>query len=350
MTRRLGGLVGSILAAAAVPAFAGPLSFSVTAAVETAPLTGDADDPAIWVNPSDPAASLVLGTDKQQGLRVYALDGSLRQAFDDGELNNVDIRPLDGIPGVAALAGATKREDDTLVFYLIADDGTVRRAEPFQYPGHPAAFADAVDDIYGFALQRDRTTGQLYAIDNYKTGHVFQWAIEVGDDGRLSTALARSWQVGTQPEGMVADDASGHIYVGEEDRGIWRFPASPDASAEPTLIDEIGSGCLLRDDVEGLAIMESEDGAFLVASAQGIHRMAIYVLDGPDAPACIALVETAAGIVDGVSGTDGLDASGGLRTELFPGGLIVVMDNQNEGFTSNFKLISWKDIADHLPR
>ena len=32
-----------------------------------------ADDPAIWRNPADPAASLIVGTDKKAGLHVYDL-------------------------------------------------------------------------------------------------------------------------------------------------------------------------------------------------------------------------------------------------------------------------------------
>ena len=47
--------------------------------VETTPTTksGDAaDDPAIWVHPTTPADSLVIGNDKKGALEVYALDGS----------------------------------------------------------------------------------------------------------------------------------------------------------------------------------------------------------------------------------------------------------------------------------
>ena len=55
---------------------------------------GDAaDDPAIWVNPNDAAASRVLGTNKKQGLLVTGLDGQLLQELPVGRLNNVDVRP-----------------------------------------------------------------------------------------------------------------------------------------------------------------------------------------------------------------------------------------------------------------
>src|SRR5690606_31613375 len=50
----------------------------VLPSVQTDPIPspGDAaDDPAIWLHPSDPAQSRVLGTDKRNGLAVYDLQG-----------------------------------------------------------------------------------------------------------------------------------------------------------------------------------------------------------------------------------------------------------------------------------
>src|SRR3546814_16511798 len=43
----------------------------------TEPVEYDTDDPAIWINPSDPAQSLLIGTDKDEngGLYVYDLQG-----------------------------------------------------------------------------------------------------------------------------------------------------------------------------------------------------------------------------------------------------------------------------------
>lgn len=46
---------------------------------DEAPRTPDADDPAIWVNPSDPTQSLIFGTLKDGGLQVYDLKGRVRQ-------------------------------------------------------------------------------------------------------------------------------------------------------------------------------------------------------------------------------------------------------------------------------
>ena len=59
-------------------------------------------------------------------------------------------------------------------------------------------------------------------------------------------------------------------------------------------------------------------------------------------------MEIAAGEIDGVSETDGLDVTAQPLGAAYPEGLLVMMDDQNKGFTTNFKLISWQSIADQL--
>ncbi len=328
------------------PAMAGPVELSVTATSETEATAGDADDPAIWVNPAAPERTRILGTDKQVGLRVYDLSGRLVQDFPDGHLNNVDLRPFTLGGRAVWLVGASRRDDDTMAFYVMEGDGTLSRAEPFTLPAAPADMAGAVDDVYGFAMQRDPATGRVFALVNFKSGHVLQWQISDAA-GRLGATLVRHWQVATQPEGMVADDSGGFIYVGEEDAGIWRVPADPAAAPVAEAVDRIPSPCLPRDDVEGLAIHEGGRDRYLVASAQGIHRAAIYRLE-PAGAHCVALVGVAAGAVDGVTETDGLDVTAAALPG-YPQGLLVMMDDQNAGFSTNFKLIDWAAIAAGLP-
>jgi len=322
------------------------LQISVAAIAETQGTRGDADDPAIWVNPVDPAASLILGTDKTQGLFVYDLTGTQRQFFPDGELNNVDLRNflLDGKP--VTIAGATRRDGEAIVLYVI-EDARVRQATPFAHPPVPAELAGRVDDIYGFAMGQNAE--ETFVLVNYKSGHIVQWRLRDAG-GQIALDFVRIWQVGSQPEGMLVDDAAGHVYIGEEDVGIWRYPLDPTSDPTATAIDTIPSPCLPRDDVEGLAIWDDGTDRYLVASAQGVHRAAIYRLEGDMVPNCIAQVEIAAGSVDGVTETDGLDVTAQPVGPDYPMGLLVMMDDQNAGFTTNFKLISWQEIAAALIR
>jgi 3-phytase len=105
--------------------------------------------------------------------------------------------------------------------------------------------------------------------------------------------------------------------------------------------------------VEGLAILDGAghgSGRYLVASAQGIHRAALFRLDGEHPPFCEALVEVGPGAIDGVTETDGLDGTALPVGPDYPEGLLVMMDDQNAGFTTNFKIIRWDPIAAQLPR
>lgn len=83
------------------PAEQPPDTVTVAPAAETVPVDDPcdaADDPAIWVNAAEPAASLIVGTNKQRGLIVYALDGTVVSRHDAGRMNNVDLRPRRGTP------------------------------------------------------------------------------------------------------------------------------------------------------------------------------------------------------------------------------------------------------------
>ena len=48
--------------------------------------------PAVWVDESDPEASLIVATNKLRGLVVYGLDGAVVSTNDVGRVNNVDLR------------------------------------------------------------------------------------------------------------------------------------------------------------------------------------------------------------------------------------------------------------------
>ncbi|WP_333927212.1 phytase [Sphingomonas sp. LR55] len=82
----------------------------VAATAETDPVdtaADAADDPAIWRNASDPAKSLVIGTDKKAGIHVYSLTGKRLSFTPAARLNNVDLRDLGG----RVIAAASDRAD-----------------------------------------------------------------------------------------------------------------------------------------------------------------------------------------------------------------------------------------------
>ena len=105
---------------------------TVAAAAETAPVPDPcdaADDVAVWVNESDPEASLIVATNKLRGLLVYGLDGAVVSTSDVGRVNNVDLRDGVDVGGEEAIVvAATNRTTATIdVLALDPTAATSRR-------------------------------------------------------------------------------------------------------------------------------------------------------------------------------------------------------------------------------
>ena len=326
-----------------------PDAATVVAHAETEPVADPcdaADDPAVWVNPAAPEASLVVATNKRRGLVVYDLDGRLVSQLDVGHTNNVDLRTMNGTPsdaGVAvavALVAASNRTGDTLDLLHLFNDGRLvpQRAIPAAYGG---------ESPYGLCLYRGSTG--LYVIATYKDGAIRQWRL--GSDG-AADELVRTLRLPSQVEGCVADDAARTLFVGEEDTGIWRFGAEPEADDDPFLVDGLrGNGGQLVADVEGLDIYASNSSAesgYLVASSQGSSSFVLYDRSPPHAYR--GSFQVGAADIDEVSDTDGIAVASTTLGARFPKGLLVAQDGDNRGPTGeaehqNFKLIGWHNVA-----
>ncbi|KZN57274.1 hypothetical protein N474_08725 [Pseudoalteromonas luteoviolacea CPMOR-2] len=297
---------------------------------------GDAmDDPAIWVHPNDPEKSRVLGTHKKQGLQVYDLKGNLLQKFEDGRLNNVDVRDGFSWQGrTISLVAASKRDDDSLAFYAIEADGQVRRlgTTPAQLTG-----------IYGLCMATYQ--GKHYVFANNKNGLTLQYELQV-NNGNLVAPVVRKIQLGSQPEGCVADDVHQRLFIGEEDVGIWVISLNPADNSQPHSIATVGEH--LVDDVEGIAL-SSGDSPILVVSSQGNNSYQLYQATPPYKH----LAGFRVGLdgfngIDGSSETDGLELSTTLHSKDYPQGLLVIQDGRNRlpDKPQNFKYVSWQDVLE----
>ncbi len=307
------------------------------AETEAVPAAGDAaDDAAIWSNPDNPAASLIIATDKRTGLMVYDLKGRLMQALPVGDLNNVDLRTLGGATVVAA---SDRTYDAITAFLLDPEDGRLTLAGRFPSVDH---------EPYGFCLFHERRTGALYAFVPYKSGALIQYRLSV--DGQLVTGEpVRRVTLYSQLEGCVADDRTGRLYVGEEAAGIWRLDARPGGS--PLIHKVAGTeDDALTADVEGVAIATAgTDGGYLIASSQGDNTYAVYQLPDETLVGRFAIGENAALGIDGTSETDGIDVTTADLGPDFPDGLFVAQDDANDGAdTQNFKLVPWPTILTGL--
>ncbi|WOF42541.1 phytase [Sphingopyxis indica] len=318
--------------------------------VETAPVEtgGDAaDDPAIWIDPADPARSVVIGTQKKSGLYVYDLDGKVIQFLPDGRMNNVDLRSGFRLGGRdVTLVTASNRTTKGISIYAL--DSATRKLTDVADGLQDTGF----DDPYGLCMYRSTRSGKTFVFVNQSDGKMRQWELVASPAGKVRAKLMRDLPFATQVEGCVADDATGILYVGEEDVGIWREGAEPRGGPPRTVLATVADNPALEDDVEGMSLYAKPDGTgYLVVSSQGNDSYAIFRREGDNAYVGSFRIgaDMAAGI-DGVSETDGLDVTSMAAGPAFPEGLMVAQDGRNVSppENQNFKLVSWTRIAEAL--
>jgi 3-phytase len=325
------------------PQMAAGAGTGVEAIVETVPVGTEnadaADDPAIWVDPRNSARAVIFGSDKKAGLYVYRLDGSVLQHLAGGMPNNVDLRSdfvVDGRPQV--LVAATDRSKDRfgIALFLMDPDSLETR-----YWG-----LIPVDLVEPYGLCLGKRGASFVAIVDGTDGQVRQMSIGVGPGGRPAVSEEQRYSVGSQTEGCVIDDRTGYAYIGEEAKGIWRYPLDPRAGAKRTQIAAAPSA-QLTPDVEGLTLMRDGARTWLLASSQGDSTIAVWQLNGQPRFAGRFSVVAGKGI-DAVTGTDGIDAAQG-PIGAYPGGLVALQDDLDEapgvtGERQNFKIVDWREI------
>ncbi|MCL6740788.1 phytase [Sphingomonas sp. RB56-2] len=314
--------------------------------VETDPVTSAADaadDPAIWANSSNPAASWVIGTDKQGGLHVYDMQGKSRFFAADGKMNNVDIRSDYRLAGRdIVLVTASDRTNKAIAIYsLDTETGALTNiADGIQQTG--------LSDPYGQCMYRSKR-GRTYVFISDPDGLVRQWELVPTRGGKVQAKHVRDIKFSSQTEGCVVDDDSGTLYVAEEDIGLWRVTAEPVKNAAPVSIDRIADNPKLKDDMEGVGLYDLGGGrGYLIVSSQGNNSYAVYRREGENAYlGSFSVIADPAKGIDGISETDGLDVSSANLGPGFEHGAMIAQDGRNmlPVQNQNFKYVPWATIA-----
>eukprot|EP00831_Metopus_contortus_P028950 TRINITY_DN2391_c0_g1_i1.p2 TRINITY_DN2391_c0_g1~~TRINITY_DN2391_c0_g1_i1.p2 ORF type:complete len:394 (+),score=36.46 TRINITY_DN2391_c0_g1_i1:248-1429(+) len=315
--------------------------------VETTPAhhVGDyADDTCIWIHPEDKDLGLIIGDDKHGGICVWNLDGTERQYIDStSDMNNLDIRYNFKLGNqVVAVVGSVNENNKCISFYKV--NPVTRLLEP-------------VGDIplnkekpYGGCMYHDPSTGKLYFFVNWKDGLVQQWEVD-GESGSIDGTMVRQFNVGSQVEGCVADDELSTFYIGEENVGLWKYSAKPNGGSNRIMVDSVDAskGGNLTADVEGVTLYygKDEDEGYVICSSQGNSTFQVYKRENNKYKGSFTIGATSK--IDAITETDGCDVSNVDLGELFPKGVFVAHDHDNEGAeSSNHKLVPWEEIADKL--
>ena len=308
-----------------------------TTAVNSA---GDAaDDPAIWIHPTDPEKSMVLGTQKKQGLYSYALNGNHLQFIAAGRLNNVDVRQgLDIGLGLMDIAAASNRSNnDFSLFSIDRNSGYMTELSDIHIP------SSTLQEVYGFCMGNVKDSHVIFVM----TGKNANAELYQLDMMNKRIKKIRELQINTQSEGCVIDDDTGDIYIGEENYGIWRFNYY-DQNIKEDLIQV--SHKAIKADIEGLALFVHHNKKYLMISSQGNSTYPILDLQQRDIVSVITI--DASKRLDRVTGTDGIEVNDALKTTAYPEGIFVAQDDKNTKpiQNQNFKMMSLSDVLSSIDR
>ena len=319
----------------------------VQATVETPPVKCDsigddsADDPAFWYNNSNPAKTVVFGSNKKGGIHSYDLDGKELQFVQCGQINNIDVRQ-----GIVTTSGKTidiiagsNRSDNSISFFILDKNGWINPKNEFKM-----LLGDYVP--YGFCLQKTKYN-KLYAYVNDKNGIIYQIKVDFDENGISDKDIVRILKVPTQPEGMVVDDEDEMLYIGEEQKGIHYISTLPNSGVETRILkgSSTVNNKLITYDIEGLTLFQKDRRKYLVASIQGNFSYAIFDLKKKKYLTSFKIVD---GKYDAVEETDGIDILQKPLNKKFPEGVFCVQDGFNKNgdtdVAQDFKYISLKDI------
>ena len=298
----------------------------------TAAVTGDADDPAIWVNPKDPARSLIIGTDKKDGaLYVFDLDGKKVQVVKGlDQPNNVDVeygfnlgkRSVD-------IAVVTERKQRRLRIFAI--DPIKRSLSDIS--GATAVFAGEEGELgapMGIAMYK-RKDGATFAFVSRKegptSGYVWQYRLTAAA-GRIGLVKVREVgfaEPGAEIESLAVDDRFGYVYLAEEKFGVRKYAADPDSPVAAKELGTFATGTF-GGDREGIAVVELGTKGYVICTEQmdGNSRYHVYPRDNQNGEP-IAILE------GGADATDGIDASSS-KLGKFGNGVLVAMNSKDRNF------------------
>jgi 3-phytase len=330
---------------AAKPGKTAPVPGAVKPRVITERTRHDTDDPAIWIHPTNPAESLILGTDKDTdgALYVWGLDGKIKADKVVRGLvrpNNVDIAYGVMLGGVKTdVAVVTERYAHRLRVYRLPDLAPVDRG------GIPVFQGELARDCMGVALYSRPGDGALFAIvsrSDYQAprqGYLHQYRLVDDGTGVLRGVFVRSfgdWSGRKEIEAIAVDQELGYVYYADENHGIRKYHADPASDDADEQLAEFGLDGF-TEDREGISVYRTGAGTgYVVVSNQQDNSFNLYAREGAagNAHAHPLLKRVDVSTIE----SDGSEVTS-VALPGFPGGLFVAMSNGRV-----FHLYAWNDL------
>jgi 3-phytase len=319
---------------------------------QTSAVQGDADDPAIWINPINPEKSLIIGTDKTgNALYVFDLKGKIVQKIGDIlRPNNVDVEYGLLLAGRKTdIAVVTERNAQRLRIFAI--DSSRLQLREITDPEGTTVFDGQEGDSaapMGIALYRRPKDGAVFAIVSRKKGpsgaYLWQYRLVPTADGRVRLQKVREFGQFSgrgEIEAVAVDDQLGFVYYADENYGILKYHADPEHPEAAKLLAVFGKEGF-EGDREGIAVYPMRgDKGYLLCVDQRPQRSVVYVFrregtsaNRHDHQQPVAVIHTDS------DETDGIEATSQPLGRQFPSGLLIMMNSQ----ARNFHLYRWQPL------
>ena len=179
-----------------------------------------------------------------------------------GRVNNVDIRNGFMLNGTkTSIVTASNRTNNTISILYVKPTGELEEisARPI---------VSKLSEVYGLGMYKSPTTNKLYVFVVSKRGGVEQWEL-FENNSKVDAKIVRNIVLGSQGEGIVADDFHAKVYIGEENKALWKFDAEPNATNKRVQIIKTND-YNMKDDFEGVTLYDSGNGkGHIILSSQG---------------------------------------------------------------------------------
>lgn len=314
---------------------------AIKPAVITEKLPHDTDDPSIWIHPTDPSKSIIVGTDKDTdgGLYAFNLKGKIvGQSEVLKRPNNVDIAYGLLLNGKKVdIAVTTERETNKIRVFSLPD------LKPIDNGGISVFDGEGLRSPMGVAMYTRSEDQVIFAIVGRKDGPtgMYLWQYELLDNGSgfVAGKLVRKFGAYSgkkEIEAIAVDNELGFIYYSDEQFGIRKYHANP-ASHNNEELALFGQGDF-KSDNEGIAIYKkSATEGYILVSNQQANTFMVYPREGANGN--INSYPLLAEIPTSTIESDGADVTNVNLGARFRKGLFVAMSN---GMT--FHYYSWEVI------
>lgn len=321
--------------------FALPLgSASVVPTLFTDPVSADADDPAIWVHPKDPAKSIIFGTDKLKekgGIYAFNLDGKITQRIENlNRPNNCDVEY--GLGGKDIVVVTERLEHRLRIFSIDRETGKLSDVS-----GKAEVFGSETDksmrEVMGVGLYRDPKSNRVFAFVSRSkgptSGYLGQYEL-VANGEKIDAKPVRTFGTFSgkkEIESVFVDDELGFVYYSDETVGTRKYAI---ASLEQPVTGPDTSA--FKGDHEGIALYATGKGKGYIVCTDQIAGASVYHLFDRVSGKPVGFFEA------GLDDTDGIEVVSAPLGSKFPKGMFVGMNSQSK----NFGVVNWLTIGSAL--